>query len=166
MNVDSAIAAKLSHARHLSRSEIKMRNSVATAPTIVRTIGCTIEYTIGFMCWTCWICVHIARYRSLSFFPLWIRDSMLKPIIFVPGSCHGFNIVIRIFLKFCIQNLFFGKLVLEAELLHTDCRPIQGRWIYNRGVLSLWAANSLGSSLHRRPLETWWVFNLTTNLDA
>ena len=31
MNVDSAIAAKLSHARHLSRSEIKMRNSVATA---------------------------------------------------------------------------------------------------------------------------------------
>ena len=95
-------------------------------------------------------------------------DWSIRPIIILPtdhsfrphvdpGSWHGFCMAASIFLKYCIQNLFFGKLFYSIEQLHTDYRPNQGRWIYDRGALGLQAANSWESSLYRKPLGTWWV---------
>jgi hypothetical protein len=59
----------------------------------------------------------------------------------IPGLWHGFCVPARWFLKFRIQNLFFGKLFRTPEQLHADCRSTWGRWVYDRGAPSLWVAN-------------------------
>ena len=55
--------------------------------------------------------------------------------------------------KILHTDFIFRKIIVRPEQLHADCRPKQGRWVYDRGALSLPAANhQVGGSWHSRPL--------------